>query len=410
MFIKTKYLNADQPIISKIIHIVLLLLAFSIPVSTSITTILLTLFMLLWIIEGNYQTKSMYIWQYTACFASIFLLISLIIGSIYSSASWSEIMIFLKRMSKLIYLPFFIFYFRDPTQRKWTINALIISGFITTIVGLTYGSAMPLKNSIDTSLVITVTTFLLLHKINLQNKLYVNIIILSLSLINVFYLFYISGGKTAQLIFILLIPVFFIQKIHLLNSSKKYLILIPTTLIITILLFCGLFTKNLYPMWHLVITKYNDYKINPTKYENTSTNERNSVSERLLFYQNTLSLIKQKPLLGWGTGSFVPEYKKLAESNHTMITTNPHNEYLLWWINLGILGVGILLWWFYILFKTSFILQDYEKHILQSIILTISIGCLANSWIMDFVPGYLFIILTAVSLGALPDARIKTNF
>ena len=391
--------------INQAINIILLLLSFSIPLSTSITTILFSLFILLWIIEGNYPTKINFIWQYPACFATILLLISLVIGSLHSYAAWPEIINFLKKMVKLIYIPFLIFYFNKLPQRNKAINALITAGIVTSITGLIYNSYSPFKNSIDTSLTVTITTFLLLHKINIKNKLYINFSIVLVGLINIFYLFYISIGRTSQLIFILLMPLLFIQKLKDLdfNNTKKYLTLIPIILIIIILLFCGLFSKSLQYHWKEVITKYQDYQTNPTNYNH------NSISYRLIFFKNTLTLIKQKPWLGWGTGSFIPVYTKFAEKNNTLLTTNPHNEYLLWGTQLGIIGVSLLLWWFYILFKASFIIQqNYEKYILQGTILTMAIGSLSNSWLMDFVAGHLFIMLIAISLGALPDARDKT--
>jgi hypothetical protein len=396
--------KSNNFIINQAINIILLLLIFSIPLSTSLTTILFSIFMLLWITEGNYPTKINCIWQYPACFATILLLIGLTIGSLYSCASWPEIINFLKKMVKLIYLPFLIFYFKNPNQRKLAINSLIISGITTSAAGLILDSYQPFKNSIDTSLTVTITIFLLLHKIDIKNKLYVNFSILLLSLFNVFYLFYISIGRTAQLICLLLIPLFFIQKIRDFNlNNNKYLIIIPTSLIILLLLFCGFFSKPLHHHWKEVIIKYQEYQANPINYSS------NSISYRLTFFKNTLALIKQKPWLGWGTGSFIPVYKQFAEKNNTLLTTNPHNEYLLWGAQLGIVGISLLLWWFYILFKTSFIVQqNYEKYILQGTILTIFVGCFSNSWIMDFMPGYLFIILIAVSLGALPDVRTKT--
>ena len=390
--------------INQAINIILLLISLSIPLSTSTTTVLFSLFMLLWIIEGNYQNKTNCVWQYPACFATILLLLSLTLGSLYSCASWTEITFFLKKMIKLIYLPFLIFYFKNPAQRKSIINALIIAGTITSLAGLTQGSYQPFKNSIDTSLTVTITTFLLLHKINITNKLYINCIVLLLVLFNVFYLFYISHGRTAQLIFVLLIPLFCIQKTQNFNfkHTKQYLIIMPIFLTILTLLFCGVHSKFLQNQWKEVILQYKDYQTNPTNYNH------NSISYRLIFFKNTLSLIKEKPLLGWGTGSFTIVYKQFAEKNHTLLTTNPHNEYLLWGTQLGILGISLLFWWFYILFKTSFIIQqNYEKHILQGTILTIAVGCLSNAWLMDFVSGHLFIMLIAVSLGALPDARTK---
>lgn len=385
--------------LTKPISLILLLLGFSIPLSTSLTSVLFCLFILAWILEGNYNNKANYAWQHPACFFSIILLISIAIGSLYSLASWPEIINYLKKMLKLIYVPFLIYYFSQQSQRNWTINALITAGIITAIIGTIYGTYNPFKNSIDTSLIITITTFLLLHKIDLKNKLYINYSILLLILFNVFYLLYFSIGRTSQIIFLLLLILFFIQKI----TVKKQLI-VSLSLIIFMLVFCGMFSKRLHHTWYNVIEKYQNYKANPINYDH------NSISCRLTFFKNTWVLIKQKPWLGWGTGSFIPIYKQqFSETNTTVLPNNPHNEYLLWWSQLGLVGVSLLLWWFYILFKASFIIPNYEKYILQGTILTMIVGCLANSWVMDFVSGHLFIMLIAISLGALPNVRSKPN-
>lgn len=396
MSIYKMFISNNKLIINKYIKIVLILVSFSLPISTTLTNILLTLFMLLWILEGDYKTKLNNVWLHPACFAPIILIFSLIIGSLYSYASWPDIISFLKKISKLLYIPFMIFYFKEPQQRTKTINAFIIAGTITSILGLIFNDYSPLKNTIDTSLIATITTFLLLYKINNINKLIINISILSISLLNIFYLFYVSKGRTAQIIFILLIITFCIQKIKQ-NFNKIAIILIALLLIL-----CGVYSNRLQSEWLTVLNQYQTYQ------NNSRNHDRNSVSERLVFYKNTILLIKQKPWFGWGTGSFRSIYQQLSIKNNTFTTNNPHNEYLLWGTQLGMFGIGLLLWWFYILFKTSFIIiPEYEKHLLQVTIICIMIGCLANSWLMDFVSGNLFVMLISIALGALPNVKSK---
>lgn len=394
------FVSNTKLLINKYIKIILILLSFSLPISTTLTNTLLTLFMLLWLLEGDYQTKLHNIWLHTACFAPVILLFALIIGSLHSYASWPDIINFLKKISKLLYIPFMIFYFQEPKQRSITINAFIIAGTITSILGLIFNNYSPLKNTIDTSLIVTITTFLLLHKINNINKIIVNISILSISLFNIFYLFYISKGRTAQIIFIFLIITFCIQKIKQ-NFSKIAIILIALLLIL-----CSVYSNRLQHEWRIVAQQYQEYQNTP---DNPNA-DRNSISERIVFYKNTINLIKQKPWFGWGTGSFRSVYQKLVDQNHIFPTNNPHNEYLLWGTQLGIFGIGLLLWWFYILFKTSFLITtEYEKYLLQITIIGVMIGCLANSWLMDFVPGNLFVMLTSIALGALPNVKSKRN-
>ena len=409
----------SQPIVASkstsIISIVLILLAFSIPLSTSITNILLTIFLLLWIIEKDFNKKIACIWQDQACYASIIILASLIFGCLYSIASWRDMLMYLKKMSKLMYLPFLIFYFRDAQQRNKTLNALIIASIITAANGIIYyiininNPANPFKNTIDTALTITISTFLLLHKLDRKNNYYVNCSLIAGILINIFYLFYFCSGRTSQLIFLLLVMLFFMQKITL--FTKKSILTYTATVIIIIVGFCGLFSEGLRRNWSDVVYQYNNYKLNPNDYNQTS------ISQRINYYKNSVNLIKEKPLLGWGTASFPLVYKNVISNNkftgnnnlEYLYTNNAHNEYFMFGTQLGLLGITLLLWWFYILLKASCKIPSDEKYILQGTVTTIAVGCLANSWIMDFTSGHLFIILTAICLGALPHAEVSRN-
>jgi O-antigen ligase len=86
---------------------------------------------------------------------------------------------------------------------------------------------------------------------------------------------------------------------------------------------------------------------------------------------------------------------------HLILTRNPHNEYINILFQLGIFGVTAFVGFFCFLFKRSFALPCPEKWFAQGIILAIAIGCLANSWLMDFTSGYFFVMIVAFCFGAL---------
>ena len=83
-------------------------------------------------------------------------------------------------------------------------------------------------------------------------------------------------------------------------------------------------------------------------------------------YHNAWSMIKEKPLWGWGYGRFAPsyihQYAKNAELHqypdypHHVVLTHPHNEVFYWWIEGGIVPVlGILILamgYFYLLWRS----------------------------------------------------------
>lgn len=69
-----------------------------------------------------------------------------------------------------------------------------------------------------------------------------------------------------------------------------------------------------------------------------------SVGYRLDFHKNSLQLIREKPLLGHGTGSFTSEYRRLTGyTEGNLAADNPHNDYFWLGVELGILGIAALL-------------------------------------------------------------------
>ena len=67
-----------------------------------------------------------------------------------------------------------------------------------------------------------------------------------------------------------------------------------------------------------------------------------SVGQRLEFYRNTLEIVKSAPLLGVGTGGFFKAYEDQVQGTGLQPTRNPHNMYLLVFVQFGVLGLALL--------------------------------------------------------------------
>jgi O-antigen ligase len=80
---------------------------------------------------------------------------------------------------------------------------------------------------------------------------------------------------------------------------------------------------------------------------------------RYVFTKETLSRILEKPIFGYGTGSFGTIFHEQVKSGHKFDTdTTPHNQYLYVWFELGILGLVLLLLIFYHQIKELFRKKD----------------------------------------------------
>lgn len=130
-----------------------------------------------------------------------------------------------------------------------------------------------------------------------------------------------------------------------------------------------------------------------TQYEHG--NFATSIGLRLEFYHTSLKLLKKHPWLGTGTGSFAEDYLAIAHDKQ-FATRNPHNEYLNMAVQFGLLGFVILIAMFIVHAWASFQLQGLRKYFAQAVLVSIAVGSLFNSWLMDVTQGCFYVIFTAL--------------
>lgn len=133
-----------------------------------------------------------------------------------------------------------------------------------------------------------------------------------------------------------------------------------------------------------------------------------SVGLRLEFYHNSFKLLKKHPWIGTGTGSFAQDYLSVSTGKQ-FATQNPHNEYLNIAVQFGLLGVLVLLAMFIVHAWTSFRLQGLHQYFAQAVLVSIAVGSLFNSWLMDLTQGCFYVIFTALFFAALPYKSDKLS-
>ena len=126
-----------------------------------------------------------------------------------------------------------------------------------------------------------------------------------------------------------------------------------------------------------------------------------AIAQRLDFMKNSLSLVRERPVLGYGTGSFAREYAALADRTGIWATDNPHNEYLLIAVQLGVIGLFMFLFLFFEQWRYSYRLAPEEKWLAQGLVVTMALGCLVNSFLLDFHEGHFYAYFTALLFSSL---------
>jgi O-antigen ligase len=202
-------------------------------------------------------------------------------------------------------------------------------------------------------------------------------------LLGTYNLFFVVEGRTGQLIFTLLVPLFAGQRF----GKKGFFAAI----------FCIFVLAALYINFSDKSARMREGIANTMSYFNhVPEKKRTSMGVRYKFWENSLTMIAEKPLLGHGTGSFAEEYGELASPKKPV--QNPHNEFLLIAVQFGLVGMVAYLGFLFSQYWCSRKLPVHEKWLAQGLLVTLITTSLFNSPFLDHTEGHWFAVMIALCL------------
>ena len=397
--------------LDRLSHATLCLHALSIPLSTSLTTISILMILILGLLSRLAVRNNRP--DFHPLFIGLFAFISYyFISILYSTAPSTDIKEGLSDFIRLLYLyPLLILCSRlKNTEMLW--RCFIISMLLTCVIGflklygglsigksvylaneIYHANASLFKSHITTNLFMAIAAFYCAHQARIYPTSKWKWVLLTILFL--YYIFYMSWGRTGQLITVALMVLFVFQSV----ARWQYrvgLILVASLSIIFIFLTSDTLQFR--------VKQLQDDLTIFQKNENLVTS---SLGSRLDFYLKSGSIIKDQLLLGSGLGSFKAEYQ--TKFPNGLKTDNPHNEYLLLLTEGGIIGLGLGVSVFILLVYYSSSLPLMQRHLAQGVLLALSIGCLANSWLHDAAESHFFIFSLACLYSHLPCFRNNSH-
>jgi len=307
--------------------------------------------------------------NYKTQYFTLLLLAILAIGITYNNfdihAAYHEFFKYGYKLLLLLLLPPLF------TVKKWrnhALNSMTITAFILTIVLMFYQHQIAIipfmsikkffaiRSAIPWSLYLSFSCFLLLNKLIDNTRGLIGYLpIVALAFIS-YYLFFINIERTGMLVFFALIYLVMIQRLH-----KKWLTYATILLLITIPL--------LFYFSASVHTRTIEVKQNIIQYRHG--NPHTSIGLRLDFFKHSLRLIKQRPLFGFGTGSFPFAYHTTygATLKKGELLGDPHNSYFHLAVQTGLVGLTIFICWLIMQIIDTKKLPKPERYYAQGIIL-----------------------------------------
>jgi len=367
--------------------------AFSLVVSTALCTITMVLFLVFWTASGGYRAKLARIRAQPIALWSSALLLMLMLGVVYSSASLDQSFDTLRSYRELLYIPLLLTAFNEEQWQRRGYYAFLVAMALTLILSYCKPFGwLPLgppkqeytvfKGRIAHGLLMAYATYLWAEHFMQQGRWrWLWGILAVLGLVNLLLMI---GGRTGYFVFFALIVLFMYR-------HWRWQGLLASGLVVVGLALVASYTSDIFQarMEEMV----NDLKRPEAKVITSG-------GVRLEFYNNTLGIIMRHPVLGGGTGSFIPEYAELAREKALYPTDNPHNEFLLITTQVGLLGLVLLLMLGYRQWRISYGLRPEYIAAAQGLVVTMAVGSLFNSLLLDFTEGHFYALLTGICYGS----------
>ena len=362
--------------------------------STSLAIMLSGLLALLLLLSGQFMQLPVILKKNPVAAFSLLLLLCFIVGLGYGVATHSEALSMLSKYRELLFIPLLTAFLSTERTRSWAWNAFIISSVLILVISylmhfgilnLNHQGDPAFKSRITHSIFISFFGFFCAHKAydgKADQKLYWLLFIAC-----AYNLFFIVEGRTGQLIAVSLVLLFAVQRF-----TKRGLVMAVLVVGILMALFLN-YSDKATRFNEGVVNMQSDLKPGPEQ-------SQTSMGQRYMFWRYSLELIAEKPLFGHGTGSFAKEYERIA-STETMMAKNPHNEFLMVSVQLGVVGLVIYLGFLASQYYLSKRLPHQEKYVAQGLLLTLIITSLFNTPIMDHAEGHWFVMIIALCYASL---------
>lgn len=210
-----------------------------------------------------------------------------------------------------------------------------------------------------------------------------------------YFLFFVNMQRGPMIVFSVMAFMFLCRNY---NFKQKAIMLLPAILVMCAI---GWFSPVLQKRVGDVFEDFQQYK---------AGNIRTSLGQRAEFIRYSEMLIKEKPLLGYGTGSFATEYATtggpIIEISDNVLG-DPHNSYVHIWVQLGIVGVIAFVGWLVSQWRFSINLLANERVLLRCFLVAFALSCFNEASFYRSRNANLYMTLAIVCIGNAFQTRRK---
>jgi O-antigen ligase len=376
-------------------------LAASLPWSTSATAVIAGLWLLACVPALDVQSLRRVVFIPGGALPILFVMLGGL-GMLWADVSWPERFDGIGSFIKFLFIPMLLYKFCG-SDRGWQVLLgfvgscvllLIVSWSLWLWPGLPWPTAVkspgvPVKDYISQSAMFTICALVIMRF--------------------AFDMWQTNCRRLVAVLFILALA--FLANVFYVATSRTFLIVIPVLLIVfgyqvfgwkgAVSLAVGIIVLAMaaWPSASSLRLRVSSFFDEVRAYEPTAI--RTPAGERLEFWRKSLGFIEKAPLFGHGTGSIRDQFRRSVAGQSGMaaeVAANPHNQTLAVGIQLGFIGIAVLLamWIAHLaLFRSG----SFAAWVGLVVVVQNIVGSLFNSHLFDFTQGWAYVVGVGVAGG-----------
>jgi len=360
-------------------------LGFSIPVSTALDGVLLAALLVCWLAGGRYREK----WEavrgnaFALAICAFFLLH--VAGSAYTIGSARAALDEIGKAAYMLLAPLLVSLQPGAEWRRRALLALLAAVGLTLLLSFPIWlgvmpdlafikgqavDAVVFKKKIGHSVLMAFGAYVLLLTAREMTGTKARLILCLLAGLAAFNVIFMVWGRTGQVVLMALLAYFVIRSFGWRGVSAAAVLALIAGAAVYLTP-----TSALHVRTAMTLDEIRSWQAH---------GRPNDDNMRLETWANSVELLKQRPLIGTGTGGFTAAYAKQIEGTSMAPADQPENQYLLTAVQLGVVGLAALLALFAFQWYLAARLETrFDTDLARGLVILMVVGCMFNSFLRD---------------------------
>jgi len=374
-------------------------LGASLPISVALDNLLLAVILVAWLAGGHWRQRLARLRQQPLAWAALALLALLLLGCAWGPGSAQDSLHFLRKGSHLLLLPILLSARWQERDSKYALLAFAAAMGVTLLISFgIWSHLIPVEPTVNRGpdnpvvfklhithgILMAYAAYLAAIAALAQTTRRGRLLLAAVALLAAFNVLFMVQGRTGYLVLGGLAAWFFFDRYRWRGLALAAL--------------CGAALLAIAYALHLPMVERLLLMSVDYQQWRAGNGGETSIGARLDFYRTSLAIIAEHPLIGVGTGGYTSAYTQANAGASLAVHNNPHNQYLLTAVQLGVVGLIALLALFHRVWRGARELSPPMRMAAQGLLLTIALGCLLNSLLIDHSEGLFFSWLAGMLL------------